>query len=171
MKARQIVQTSKECLKKFSGSFSTDSPSDQSSLLLDDTSLLQVEREGQLNLIVTISGIRDTLERDISASIEKGRFVSEFSAHFHFYFLFFQDISNTLTNLKDVGHLEVQIIKAEGILPEYVWKRNPLVVVEVGNKRLQTREDKGTITPQWNKTFCLYVLPRSFYKPYACLSF
>ena len=66
-----------------------------------------------------------------------------------------QALSDTLSDLGDVGHLTVRVIRAEGISPEYVWKRNPFTVLQVGNSRVQTKEHMGTVTPHWNKTFKL----------------
>eukprot|EP00090_Calanus_glacialis_P009612 TRINITY_DN18001_c0_g1_i2.p1 TRINITY_DN18001_c0_g1~~TRINITY_DN18001_c0_g1_i2.p1 ORF type:complete len:435 (-),score=128.06 TRINITY_DN18001_c0_g1_i2:1079-2257(-) len=118
----------------------------QESILLGDNSesLLDIEREGELNMIVTISGLVDT--RD-DAIMQEGE--DQLQNRFAF--------SNTLSDLIDVGHLTVRVIRAEGISPEYVWKRNPFTVLQVGNSRVQTKEHMGTVTPQWNKTFQLSV--------------
>ena len=60
-----------------------------------------------------------------------------------------------MSDRSDVGFLSVKVRKAEGINPEYVWRRNPLAVLEVGNTRMQTKKQNGTVSPEWNKTFYL----------------
>lgn len=114
----------------------------QESVLLADASesLLDIEREGELNMIVTISGLGDTREEVIMQE-EEEQLQKRFA------------LSNTLADLSDVGYLTVRVIRAEGINPEYVWKRNPFTVLQVGNSRVQTKEHMGTVTPHWNKTF------------------
>jgi len=97
-------------------------------------SYLHIEREGELHVIVTISATSDIQEKEKQL---QERFA----------------LSNTLSDVSDVGYLKVRVIRAEGISPEYVWKRNPLAVVQVGNSRVQTKEQKGTVSPEWNKTF------------------
>jgi len=102
-------------------------------------SFLNIEREGELNIIVTISGLVETGE-EISKDEDESKLLERFA------------LSNTFSNLTDVGQLQVKVFKAEGVSPEYVFNRNPFVVLEVNNKRVQTTSSKGT-TPEWNKTF------------------
>jgi len=111
----------------------------QSSILGDNCeSLLNIEREGELNMIVTISGTAANV-MDSKASPEEDlqdRFA----------------LSNTFSNIGDVGHLQVKVFRAEGIRPEYVWKRKPVTVLQLGNCRVQTRTRK-TLEPEWNEIF------------------
>ena len=65
-------------------------------------------------------------------------------------------LANTFSNLDDVGHLKVKIIRAEGLEQEFIGKRNPFVVLQIGNSRVQTHSCKGTLDPEWNRTFRLY---------------
>ena len=99
---------------------------------------LNIEREGELHVIVTISA---TMEDTMQVAKNKMQVQDRFA------------LSNTLSDMRDVGNLTVKVIKAEGISPEYVWKRNPFTVVQVGNSRVQTKYHKGTVTPEWYKTF------------------
>lgn len=62
-------------------------------------------------------------------------------------------LANTFSNLDDVGHLQVKIIRAEGLEQEFIGKRNPFVVLQIGNSRVQTHSCKGTLDPEWNRTF------------------
>eukprot|EP00092_Neocalanus_flemingeri_P034270 GFUD01037267.1.p1 GENE.GFUD01037267.1~~GFUD01037267.1.p1 ORF type:complete len:460 (-),score=117.99 GFUD01037267.1:88-1467(-) len=112
------------------------------SIILGDNSetLLNIEREGEMNVIVTISGLVDT-----NVEVSRPEYEDELKERFA--------LSNTFSTLGDVGHLQVKVVRAEGISPEYVWKRNPFTVLQVGNSRVQTHSSKGTVVPEWNKTF------------------
>ncbi|XP_036357615.1 multiple C2 and transmembrane domain-containing protein 1 isoform X3 [Octopus sinensis] len=60
----------------------------------------------------------------------------------------------SLSNLKDVGWLQVKVFKAQGLLSADIGgKSDPFCVVELVNSRLQTQTEYKTLNPQWNKIF------------------
>lgn len=105
--------------------------------------LLNIEKEGELNAIVTISGLSD-IKEEVSPKDEeeKEEILKERFA-----------LSNTFSNMEDIGHLQVKVVQATGLCPEFIGKRNPFVVLQVGNSRVQTNSCNGTINPEWNRTF------------------
>ena len=68
---------------------------------------------------------------------------------------YLQALGKTLGGMDDVGHLEVKVIKATGLCPEFMGKRNPFAVLELGNTRLQTKTCSVTTNPEWNKVLKL----------------
>uniref|UniRef100_A0AAQ6A3B8 C2 domain-containing protein n=1 Tax=Amphiprion ocellaris TaxID=80972 RepID=A0AAQ6A3B8_AMPOC len=60
----------------------------------------------------------------------------------------------TLNNLRDVGFLQVKVIKAADLLAaDLNGKSDPFCVLEVGNDRLQTHTVYKSLYPEWNKVF------------------
>ncbi|CAL8346843.1 unnamed protein product [Lota lota] len=60
----------------------------------------------------------------------------------------------SLVNLKDVGMVQVKVIKAEGLLAaDVTGKSDPFCVVELSNDRLQTQTVYKNLSPEWNKVF------------------
>ncbi|XP_073692519.1 multiple C2 and transmembrane domain-containing protein 2 isoform X2 [Garra rufa] len=61
---------------------------------------------------------------------------------------------NSLKDLKDVGFLQVKVIKATDLLAaDLNGKSDPFCVLELGNNRLQTHTIYKTLNPEWNKVF------------------
>uniref|UniRef100_A0A3P8YP80 C2 domain-containing protein n=1 Tax=Esox lucius TaxID=8010 RepID=A0A3P8YP80_ESOLU len=57
-------------------------------------------------------------------------------------------------NLRDVGFLQVKVIKANDLLAaDLNGKSDPFCVLELGNDRLQTHTLYKTLNPDWNKVF------------------
>ena len=58
--------------------------------------------------------------------------------------------------MKDVGHLIVKIMKAQGLhSADLGGKSDPFAVVEIVNDRLQTHTEHKTLSPVWQKVFTL----------------
>ena len=58
--------------------------------------------------------------------------------------------------MKDIGHLVVKIMKAQGLHSADIWgKSDPFAVVEIVNDRVQTHTERKTLSPVWQKIFCL----------------
>ena len=58
--------------------------------------------------------------------------------------------------MKDIGHLVVKIIKAQGLhCADIGGKSDPFAVVEIVNDRVQTHTERKTLSPVWQKIFCL----------------
>ena len=65
-------------------------------------------------------------------------------------------MANTLYKMKDVGHLIVKIIKAEGLhSADLGGKSDPFAVLEVANDRVHTHTEYKTLAPVWQKVFTL----------------
>ncbi|XP_036391429.1 multiple C2 and transmembrane domain-containing protein 2-like [Megalops cyprinoides] len=63
-------------------------------------------------------------------------------------------LRNSLENMRDVGFLQVKVIKASDILAaDLNGKSDPFCVLELGNDRLQTHTVYKTRNPEWNTVF------------------
>lgn len=63
-------------------------------------------------------------------------------------------LKNSFQNLKDIGFLQVKVLKAEDLLAaDFSGKSDPFCVLEVGNDRLQTHTVYKNLNPEWNKVF------------------
>ncbi|XP_029354971.1 multiple C2 and transmembrane domain-containing protein 2 isoform X2 [Echeneis naucrates] len=61
---------------------------------------------------------------------------------------------SSLINLRDVGFLQVKVIKAVDLLAaDLNGKSDPFCVLELGNDRLQTHTIYKTLHPEWNQVF------------------
>ncbi|KAG5270040.1 hypothetical protein AALO_G00187960 [Alosa alosa] len=61
---------------------------------------------------------------------------------------------NSLKNMRDVGFLQVKVIKATDLLAaDLNGKSDPFCVLELGNDRLQTHTIYKTLNPEWNEVF------------------
>ncbi|KAK6293962.1 hypothetical protein J4Q44_G00347920 [Coregonus suidteri] len=61
---------------------------------------------------------------------------------------------SSFKNLRDVGFLQVKVIKATDLLAaDLNGKSDPFCVLELGNDRLQTHTIYKTLYPNWNKVF------------------
>ena len=61
--------------------------------------------------------------------------------------------------MKDIGHLVVKVMKAQGLhSADLGGKSDPFAVVEIVNDRLQTQTEYKTLAPVWQKVFTLYVM-------------
>ncbi|XP_056317045.1 multiple C2 and transmembrane domain-containing protein 2 isoform X4 [Danio aesculapii] len=63
-------------------------------------------------------------------------------------------LKNTLRDLRDVGFLQVKVIKATDLTAaDLNGKSDPFCVLELGNNRLQTHTVYKSLNPEWNKVF------------------
>ncbi|KAM4618256.1 multiple C2 and transmembrane domain-containing protein 2 [Polymixia lowei] len=63
-------------------------------------------------------------------------------------------LPNSLRHVKEVGFLQVKVIKATDLLAaDLNGKSDPFCVIELGNSRLQTQTVYKTLNPEWNKAF------------------
>ncbi|XP_031433230.1 multiple C2 and transmembrane domain-containing protein 1 isoform X2 [Clupea harengus] len=64
----------------------------------------------------------------------------------------------SFTNVKDVGVVQVKVLRAEGLMAaDVTGKSDPFCVVELWNDRLQTHTVYKNLSPEWNKVFTLNV--------------
>uniref|UniRef100_A0A2K5E6P8 Multiple C2 and transmembrane domain-containing protein 2 n=1 Tax=Aotus nancymaae TaxID=37293 RepID=A0A2K5E6P8_AOTNA len=63
-------------------------------------------------------------------------------------------LQNSLTDMKDVGILQVKVLKAADLLAaDFSGKSDPFCLLELGNDRLQTHTVYKNLNPEWNKVF------------------
>ncbi|KAK1892444.1 Multiple C2 and transmembrane domain containing protein 1, partial [Dissostichus eleginoides] len=64
----------------------------------------------------------------------------------------------SFNSLKDVGVVQVKVIRAEGLMAaDVTGKSDPFCVVELSNDRLQTHTVYKNLNPEWNKVFTFNV--------------
>ncbi|KAM9841577.1 multiple C2 and transmembrane domain-containing protein 1 [Aulostomus maculatus] len=67
-------------------------------------------------------------------------------------------LMKSLSNLKDVGIVQVKVMRAEGLMAADVnGKSDPFCVLELNNDRLQTHTVYKNLNPEWNKAFTFNV--------------
>lgn len=67
-------------------------------------------------------------------------------------------LKRSLKSLRDVGFLQVKVIKATDLLAaDLNGKSDPFCVLELGNDRLQTHTVYKSLYPEWNKVFTIPV--------------
>ncbi|XP_021120437.1 multiple C2 and transmembrane domain-containing protein 2 isoform X2 [Heterocephalus glaber] len=63
-------------------------------------------------------------------------------------------LRNSLKDMKDVGILQVKVLKAVDLLAaDFSGKSDPFCLLELGNDRLQTHTIYKNLNPEWNKVF------------------
>lgn len=63
-------------------------------------------------------------------------------------------LKRSLTNLRDVGFLQVKVIKATDLMAaDLNGKSDPFCVLELGNDRLQTHTVYKSLNPEWDTVF------------------
>ncbi|XP_048964397.1 multiple C2 and transmembrane domain-containing protein 2 isoform X2 [Canis lupus dingo] len=63
-------------------------------------------------------------------------------------------LQNSLRDMKDVGILQVKVLKAVDLLAaDFSGKSDPFCLLELGNDRLQTHTIYKNLNPEWNKVF------------------
>ncbi|XP_061591263.1 LOW QUALITY PROTEIN: multiple C2 and transmembrane domain-containing protein 2-like [Cololabis saira] len=67
-------------------------------------------------------------------------------------------LKRSLKNLRDVGFLQVKVLKAADLMAaDLNGKSDPFCVLELGNDRLRTHTIYKSLHPEWNKVFTLPV--------------
>ncbi|XP_061302700.1 multiple C2 and transmembrane domain-containing protein 2 isoform X1 [Pezoporus flaviventris] len=63
-------------------------------------------------------------------------------------------IKNSFWDIKDIGFLQVKVLKAVDLLAaDFAGKSDPFCVLELGNDMLQTHTVYKNLNPEWNKVF------------------
>ncbi|KFQ36778.1 Multiple C2 and transmembrane domain-containing protein 2, partial [Merops nubicus] len=63
-------------------------------------------------------------------------------------------IKNSFRDIRDVGFLQVKVLKAVDLLAaDFAGKSDPFCVLELGNDSLQTHTVYKNLNPEWNKVF------------------
>ncbi|XP_021111439.1 multiple C2 and transmembrane domain-containing protein 1 isoform X2 [Heterocephalus glaber] len=123
---------------------------DLSALSREQTHKLELqleEGEGHLVLLVTLTASATVSISDLSAnSLEDQKEREEILKRYSPLRIFH--------NLKDVGFLQVKVIRAEGLMAaDVTGKSDPFCVVELNNDRLLTHTVYKNLNPEWNKVF------------------
>uniref|UniRef100_A0A665W3W1 Multiple C2 and transmembrane domain-containing protein 1-like n=1 Tax=Echeneis naucrates TaxID=173247 RepID=A0A665W3W1_ECHNA len=67
-------------------------------------------------------------------------------------------VLKSFSNLKDVGIVQVKVLRAEGLMAaDVTGKSDPFCVLELNNDRLQTHTVYKNLNPEWNKAFTFNV--------------
>lgn len=67
-------------------------------------------------------------------------------------------VLKSLSNVKDVGIVQVKVMRAEGLMAaDVTGKSDPFCVLELNNDRLQTHTVYKNLNPEWNKVFTFNV--------------
>ncbi|XP_076010301.1 multiple C2 and transmembrane domain-containing protein 1 isoform X2 [Genypterus blacodes] len=109
------------------------------------------EGEGMLVLLVTLTASAAVSISDLSVNMlddpqERRQITQRYSLWRSFH------------NLKDVGVVQVKVIRAEGLMAaDVTGKSDPFCVVELSNDRLQTHTVYKNLNPEWNKVFTFNV--------------
>ncbi|KAM9253069.1 multiple C2 and transmembrane domain-containing protein 1 isoform 7-T7 [Dugong dugon] len=123
---------------------------DLSALSREQTHKLELqleEGEGHLVLLVTLTASATVSISDLSVNSledqkEREKILKRYSPLRIFH------------NLKDVGFLQVKVIRAEGLMAaDVTGKSDPFCVVELNNDRLLTHTVYKNLNPEWNKVF------------------
>uniref|UniRef100_A0A6Q2YSL0 C2 domain-containing protein n=1 Tax=Esox lucius TaxID=8010 RepID=A0A6Q2YSL0_ESOLU len=109
------------------------------------------EGEGVLVLLVTLTGVAAVSISDLSVNMLD-------DPHERHQILQRYGILRSFHNLKDVGVVQVKVIRAEGLMAaDVTGKSDPFCVVELSNDRLQTHTIYKNLNPEWNKVFTFNV--------------
>ncbi|MCI4392596.1 hypothetical protein PGIGA_G00147580 [Pangasianodon gigas] len=109
------------------------------------------EGEGMLVLLVTLTASAAVSISDLSVNIlddphERKEILHRYS------------LLRSFHNIKDVGVVQVKVIRAEGLMAaDVTGKSDPFCVVELSNDRLQTHTVYKNLNPEWNKVFTFNV--------------
>uniref|UniRef100_A0A8C3PJP3 Multiple C2 and transmembrane domain-containing protein 1 n=1 Tax=Calidris pygmaea TaxID=425635 RepID=A0A8C3PJP3_9CHAR len=123
---------------------------DLSSLSREHTHKLEMpleEGEGCLVLLVTLTASAAVTISDLSVtSLEDQKEREEILKRYSLMAMFH--------NMKDVGFLQVKVIRAEALMAaDVTGKSDPFCVVELNNDRLLTHTVYKNLNPEWNKVF------------------
>ncbi|XP_061623235.1 multiple C2 and transmembrane domain-containing protein 1 isoform X4 [Phyllopteryx taeniolatus] len=109
------------------------------------------EGEGVLVMLVTLTASAAVSISDLSVNVlddphERHQIKQRYS------------LWRSLRNLKDVGVVQVKVIRAEGLMAaDVTGKSDPFCIVELSNDRLQTHTVYKNLNPEWNKVFTFNV--------------
>ncbi|XP_030049257.1 multiple C2 and transmembrane domain-containing protein 1 isoform X2 [Microcaecilia unicolor] len=105
------------------------------------------EGEGCLVLLVTLTASAAISIADLPlSSLEHRKQQEEVLQRYN--------LMRSFQNMKDVGHLQVKVIRAEGLMAaDVTGKSDPFCVVELNNDRLLTHTVYKNLNPEWNKVF------------------
>ncbi|KAL6096423.1 mctp1 [Pungitius sinensis] len=113
--------------------------------------LLLEESRGLLVLLVTLTASSHVSIADLSLTplddpLERREVLARYGA------------LRSFSNIKDVGIVQVKVMRAEGLMAaDVTGKSDPFCVLELNNDRLQTPTVYKNLNPEWNKVFTFNV--------------
>ncbi|KAG2470520.1 MCTP2 protein, partial [Polypterus senegalus] len=125
---------------------------DLATLPKEQSNLMEVPLEfsqGKVIILMTLSvctgvSISDLCACPLTDSKEKEQIQQRYS------------FGNSFRNIKDIGFLQVKVLKAMDLLAaDFAGKSDPFCVIELGNNHLQTHTVYKNLNPEWNKVFTL----------------
>nr|QEN96195.1 multiple C2 domain and transmembrane region protein 1a isoform 2 [Danio rerio] len=109
------------------------------------------EGEGMLVLLVTLTASAAVSIADLSVNVLDDPHERKEILHRY-------NVLRSFHNIKDVGMVQVKVIRAEGLMAaDVTGKSDPFCVVELSNDRLQTHTVYRNLNPEWNKVFTFNV--------------
>ncbi|XP_067885811.1 multiple C2 and transmembrane domain-containing protein 1-like isoform X2 [Heterodontus francisci] len=105
------------------------------------------EGKGHIVLLITLTASAPVSISDLSFSTlddegEHRKIMAKYS------------LLKSFHNLRDIGFIQVKIIKAEGLMvADVTGSSDPFCVIELNNDRLQTHTVHRSLNPEWNKVF------------------
>uniref|UniRef100_A0A673FRQ7 Multiple C2 and transmembrane domain-containing protein 1-like n=1 Tax=Sinocyclocheilus rhinocerous TaxID=307959 RepID=A0A673FRQ7_9TELE len=109
------------------------------------------EGEGTLVLLVTLTASAAVSIADLSVNVLDDPHERKEILHRY-------NLLRSFHNIKDVGMVQVKVIRAEGLMAaDVTGKSDPFCVVELSNDRLQTHTVYKNLNPEWNKVFTFNV--------------
>ncbi|KAM8828954.1 multiple C2 and transmembrane domain-containing protein 1 isoform 2-T2 [Spinachia spinachia] len=109
------------------------------------------ESRGLLVLLVTLTASSHVSIADLSLTplddpLERREVLARYGA------------LRSFSNIKDVGLVQVKVMRAEGLMvADVIGKSDPFCVLELNNDRLQTHTVYKNLNPEWNKVFTFNV--------------
>ncbi|KAM9734433.1 LOW QUALITY PROTEIN: multiple C2 and transmembrane domain-containing protein 1 [Menidia menidia] len=109
------------------------------------------DSRGRLLLLVTLTASAAVSIAELSAAPltdpqERDQILKLYSA------------SRSFSHLRDVGIVQVKVLRAEGLMAaDVTGKSDPFCVLELNNDRLQTHTVYKNLSPEWNKVFTFNV--------------
>ncbi|XP_062269398.1 multiple C2 and transmembrane domain-containing protein 1 isoform X2 [Platichthys flesus] len=127
---------------------------DLSALAKEQTHHLEVpleESRGHIVLLVTLTASAHVSISDLSvAPLDDPQEHREILERY--------GLRQSFSNLKDVGLVQIKVMRAEGLMAaDVTGKSDPFCVLELNNDRLQTHTVYKNLNPEWNKVFTFNV--------------
>ena len=137
-------------------SFSCRCSIDLSKLEHEETHDIWVELEdgaGRIHLLLTITGRSSTELLNIT-DLTNYRYDDEKTVQARYS----QRASLQMSNIDDIGYLEVKIFSAKGLMAaDLGGKSDPYTILELDNLRRQTHIEYKTVGPVWNRVLIMNI--------------
>ncbi|XP_051876276.1 multiple C2 and transmembrane domain-containing protein 1-like isoform X2 [Pristis pectinata] len=103
------------------------------------------EGKGHIVLLVTLTATAPVNDSDL-ITLDNNEEWSKIMARYSWF--------RSFHNLRDIGFIQVKVVKAEGLMvADVTGSSDPFCVIELNNDRLQTHTVHRSLNPVWNKVF------------------